>query len=142
METIKIYLSGSMSDSSWEEQSRWRKQIRNAIKYEDYDCEKKPTFFDPTQYYNFEEKRHETEYEVMQFDLHNLRNSNLVIVNFNKVDSIGTAMELMLAYELKIPIIGLNIDKKELHPWLECSCNRMFSNMRDLVDYVVEFYLN
>lgn len=141
METIKIYLSGSMSDISFEEQSKWRQQIQDAIKF-NYEHEKKATFFNPVQYFNFVEKRYESELEIMNFDLNGLRNSDLVIVNFNNPSSIGTAMELMLAYEMRIPILGLNKDDTKLHPWLECCCDRIFNNMKDLVEYTVEFYLN
>ena len=141
METIKIYLSGSMSDVSFEEQSKWRQQIQDAIKF-NYEHEKKATFFNPVQYFNFVEKRYESELEIMNFDLNGLRNSDLVIVNFNNPSSIGTAMELMLAYEMRIPILGLNKDDTKLYPWLECCCDRIFNNMKDLVEYTVEFYLN
>lgn len=142
MRGYKIYLSGSMCGSTWEEQTKWRRQVRDAILYGDYDYKKKAEFFDPTQYYNFEEVRHKSELEAMEFDLYNLRNSNLVVVNFNNVTSIGTAMELMLAKELHIPVIGLNKDSTELHPWLECCCNRICDNMRELVSHIVDFYLN
>lgn len=130
-----------MSGLSFEEQSKWRQQFKDAITY-NYETEKKVHFFDPTQYYNFEENRHKSEFEIMEFDLNALRKSDLIIVNFNQPSSIGTAMELMLAKELNIPIIGLNKDKKEIHPWLECCCNRMCDDMRELVTHIVEFYLN
>lgn len=141
METIKIYLSGAISGISWEEQTKWRRNVVDAIKY-NYDVSKKPVFFNPVQYFNFEEKRYKSEREVMEFDLNALRKSDLVIVNFNDPSSLGTCAELAIAYELKIPILGLNKDEKELHPWLECFCNRIFTGIRDLVDYTVEFYLN
>lgn len=141
-ETIKIFLSGAMSGLNFEEQTKWRRQIRDAILFGDYDYSKKPIFFDPTQYYNFEEIKYKSESEIMEFDLYNLRNSNLIVVNFNNPNSIGTAMELMLAKELRIPILGLNKDKKELHPWLECSCNRICDDLRELASHIVEFYLN
>lgn len=142
METVKIYLSGGMGNLTFEEQSKWRNQVINAIKFGDYHYEKKPVFFNPVNFYNFQEKYQKTEFEVMEFDLYNLRNSNLVVVNFNDEKSIGTAMELMLAKELHIPIIGLNKDKKEIHPWLECSCNRICNDMKELVSHIVDFYLN
>lgn len=135
-------MAGAMSGLSFEEQTKWRNRIRDAILFGDYDYSKKPIFFNPTQYYNFEEIRHKSEVEIMEFDLYNLRNSNLIIVNFNNPNSIGTAMEVMLAKELRIPILGLNKDKKDLHPWLECSCNRICNDLRELVSHVVEFYLN
>lgn len=142
MELIKIYLSGGMGSLSWEEQTKWRKQIIDAIKYGDYDYEKKPVFFNPVDYYNFQEVLYKSQREVMEFDLHNLRNSDIIIVNFNDPNSLGTCAELAVAYEMKKPIIGINKDNKKLHPWLECYCNRMCKDLREAVEYVVEFYLN
>ena len=72
METVKIYLSGGMGNLSFEEQSKWRKQVINAIKFGDYHCEKKPIFFNPVNFYNFQEKYQKTEFEVMEFDLNAL----------------------------------------------------------------------
>ena len=142
METVKIYLSGGMGNISFEEQSKWRKQIIQAIKYGDYHCEKNTVFFNPVDYYNFTEVRYKSEREVMEFDLNALRNSDLVIVNFNDPNSLGTCAELAVAYEIKIPIIGINKNGNKLHPWLECFCNRICTDIREAVNYVVEFYLN
>lgn len=141
MENVRIYLSGSMSGVSFEEQSKWRKNISDAINF-NYDCNKKVSFFNPVNYFNFEEVRYKSEREVMEFDLNGLRNSDLVIVNFNDPKSLGTCAELAIAYEMKIPIVGINKDNKELHPWLECFCNRICSNIKEAVEYVVDFYLN
>lgn len=141
METVRIYLSGGMGSLSFEEQSRWRQNVMDAIHY-NYDCVKKPIFFNPVNYYNFEEVRYKSQREVMEFDLHGLRNSDLVIVNFNDPLSLGTCAELAIAYDMKKPIIGINKEGKELHPWLECFCNRMCESIKEAVEYTVDFYLN
>jgi nucleoside 2-deoxyribosyltransferase len=130
-----------MSALSFEEQSKWRNQIQDAIKF-NYDCEKKPIFFDPVKYFNFTEKRYQSEREVMEFDLNGLRNSDLVIVNFNDPKSLGTCAELAIAYEMKIPIVGINKDGQELHPWLIEFTSRMCTSLKEAVEYVAEFYLN
>lgn len=138
---IKFYLAGGMSGLSLSEQSNWRTRFIEAIKYGEYVYGKKPIFFDPTQFYSMFNQEHKTEREVMDFDLYNLRNSDVVIVNFNSPNSIGTAMELMLARELRKPVIGLNKDKHKLHSWiLEC-CTRVCDDFKELVEHVVEFYL-
>lgn len=142
METVKIYLSGGMNSLSFEEQSKWRKQIINAIKFGDYHCEKKPIFFNPVDHYNFTEIRYKSEREVMEFDLNALRKSDLIIVNFNDPRSIGTAMELMLAKEMHIPVIGWNPSGEVLHPWLTECATRLCANLRETVEHVVDFYLN
>ena len=142
METCRMYLSGGMSGISWEEQTKWRRQIQNAIRFGDYDYEKKPSFFDPTQYFNYEEKLHKTEREIMEFELNALRKSDVIIVNLTHANSIGTAMELMLAKELRIPVIAFGVADNEVHPWLLECCTRVCDSMGELVQYIVDFYLN
>lgn len=142
MENVRVYLSGGMGSLSFEEQSKWRKQIIDAVKFGDYHYEKKPIFFNPVDFYNFTEVRYKSEREVMEFDLNALRHSDLVIVNFNDPKSIGTAMELMLAKELRIPVIGFGVNSQTIHPWLLESCNRVCDNMREVVSHIVDFYLN
>lgn len=142
MENVKIYLSGGMSGLSFEEQFKWRSNIISAIRYGDYTYEKKPTFFNPIDYYNYEEVKHTTEKELMEFELYNLRKSDLVIVNFNAPNSIGTAMELIIAKEYRIPVIAFGIGDKQIHPWLLETCTRICDNMREAVSHVVDYYLN
>lgn len=131
-----------MGNLSFEEQSKWRKNISEAIKTEGCDSEKKASIFNPVNYYNFEINSHKSEKEIMEFDLYNLRNSNLVIVNFNDEKSIGTAMELMIAKEYNIPIIAFGTKDKQIHPWLIESCTRVCDDMREVVDHIIQFYLN
>lgn len=142
METCRIYLSGGMGSLDLEEQSKWRKQVINAILFGDYHWEKKPIFFNPVDYYNFTDVRYKSEREVVEFDLNALRHSDLVIVNFNDPKSLGTCAELAIAYEMRIPIIGINKDKVELHPWLIEFTTRMCDDIREAVSHVVDFYLN
>ena len=141
VENVNVYLSGGMGNLNFEEQSKWRQQIQNAIKF-NYECKKKPIFFNPVNYYNFEEVRYKSEKEIIEFDLNALRKSDLVIVNFNDPKSIGTAMELILAKEMHIPVIGWNSSGQELHPWLIECVTRMCDDLRETVEHVVEFYLN
>lgn len=141
MESVKIYLSGSMCGVSWEEQSKWRQNVMDAINYQ-YEHDKKVCFFNPVNFYNFKDKQQKSEREVMEFDLYNLRNSDIVIVNYNNVWSIGTAMELILAKEMHKPVIGWNSSNEELHPWLVECTTRLCNDMRETVEHVVEFYLN
>lgn len=142
METCRIYLSGGMSGLTEEEQTVWRKKIRDAVMFEDYKYEKRPYFFDPTQHYSIFENEHKSEREAMEYDLYKLRNSDLVVVNFNASNSIGTTMELALAKEHRIPVIGINTDGKELHPWLIECCTRMCDSLREAVDYLIDYYLD
>ena len=77
----------------------------------------------------------------MEFDLNLVRHSDLIIINFNDVYSLGSMAELAIAYERRIPVIGLNIDRQTLHPWQECMCNRIFNDIDEMLDYIEDFYL-
>lgn len=146
MENVKIYLSGAMGGLTIEEQLKWRTKFKNALKYGDYDITKEPIIHSPPEYYPFIEDINESERtserEVMEFDLYQVRTTDIVVVNFTNPSSIGTAMELAVAREYHKPIIGLNADDKVLHSWLTESCTRICSTMQELVDHVVRFYLN
>ena len=140
MEIVKIYLSGGMSGLTLDKQLAWRNRVQNAIIY-NREPLKKPIFFNPPNYYSPDITIHKSEKEVMEFDLYNLRKSDIVIVNFNMPNSIGTAMELAIAKEKHIPIIGLNENNNELHPWLTECCTRICGTFVELINYVTDFYL-
>ena len=147
MKDFYIYLSGGMSGLTVEQQKKWRTQVRKAIEQRLYDTGKimNPVFWSPPEYYPFikdiNESYRKSEREVMEFDLNQVRKADLIIVNFNSPGSIGTAMELAVAREYRIPIIGLNKDHNELHSWLTESCTRMCDDMYELVDHICNFYL-
>lgn len=143
MDRYKIYLCGGMSNLSQAEQSKWRWDVIKGIEDGDerYGYKYELDFFNPIVYYNLEEDNHKSEREPFEFDLFNLRNSDIVIVNFNSPQSIGTAMELAVAKEYKKPIIGLNENGYELHPWLIECCTRTCDTMDELIEHVINFYL-
>ena len=77
----------------------------------------------------------------MEFYLNKVRNSDLIIVNFNDMWSLGTMSEIAIAYERRIPVIGLDVDKQNLHSWQIEMCTRIFDNIDEMLDYVEDFYL-
>ena len=140
MDKVKFYMAGGMADLSVEEQMEWRKDIKKRI---NNSLIHDPTyFFQPPYYYQPDGDYHRSEREGRDFDLNRLRHSDVVIVNFNVPNSIGTAQELAVAYEHRIPVIGLNENKNELHPWLYECCTRICETREELVEHIVNFYLN
>ena len=141
MDTVKFYMAGGMGGLSIEEQMKWRKDIENTIKRKTNYYQKSTYFFQPPYYYQPDGTAHRSEREARDFDLYRLRHSDIVIVNFNIPNSIGTAQELAVAYEHRIPVIGLNEDKKNLHPWLCECCTRICESKEELVAHICNFYL-
>lgn len=98
----------------------------------------------PNDYFSFKDTTplNKSEREVMEFDLNRVRNSDLIIVNFNDPKSLGTMAEIAIAYDRRIPIVGLNAYTYDLYPWQKEFCNRIFDNINEMLDYIKSFYLS
>ena len=132
--TKYIYLSGGMSNLSLTEQLSWRIEFQHLA--DSFISEHHIECFIPPYYYNYVDKKPDSEREVFEYDLYRLRNSDVVVVNFNVPKSIGTAYEVAVARENGIPIVGINTTNAELHPWLTESCLKIFSSLESAAKYV------
>ena len=144
MRTIRIYLAGGMGKfgkDNFEESNKWRIYCKDIL--EKFEGNYRAEVINPNSYFNFLDKppRYSSEREVMEFDINKVRNSDLIICNFNDPKSLGTMAEIAIAYERRIPVIGLNEDFDELHPWQIEMCTRIFNNIDEMLDYVEDFYL-
>ena len=138
------YLAGGMGKfgkENFDEGNKWRKRCKQAL--ENCECDFKVRVCNPQDFFNFvdEPPQYKSQSEVMRLDLHKLRNSDIVIVNFNDKWSLGTQSEIAIAYDRGIPVIGLNENGQELHPWQQEFCERIFNNIDEMLDYVEDFYL-
>ena len=141
---FKVFLSGGITGLNNEDCKAWRDFITSRFLYYcllDFSTVNQMNHFNPN-----EETSDALEKEAMMYDLHHLRTANLVIVNLNKTDSIGTAQELMLAYELHIPIIGFikeeNLSK--IHPWIQTEVGKLFtykddSELEEILDLIAHY---
>lgn len=144
MKQLYVYLAGGMckfGKDEFEKSNTWRIITKQFLQNNDCDVEVHVT--NPNDYFSFNDNApmYESQKEVMEFDLNRVRHSDLVIANFNDMNSLGTMSEIAIAYERKIPIIGLDVDKQDLHPWQIEMCNRIFTNISELFEYTENFYL-
>ena len=137
--TKYIYLSGGMSNLSLNEQLAWRIKFQHLADrfYSEHHIE----CFIPPYYYNYEDKMPESEKEAFEYDLYRLRHSDVVVANFNVPKSIGTAYEIAVARENRIPIVGINEAHNEIHPWLVESCLKIFDTLESAAKYVGEYLI-
>lgn len=140
-----VYLAGGMGKfgkDNFPEGNKWRIYCKNTL--ENYEGKYKVEVINPNDYYNFldEPRRYNSQKEIMEYDLNKIRSSNFIICNFNDMYSLGTMSELAIAYENRIPVIGLNQNMQELHPWQIEFCIRIFDDIDEMLDYVKDFYLS
>lgn len=145
---LKVFLSGGMSNIPEENSKKWRrlfkqskyKNISSAFYAEQY------SFINPTALYKPSEPYDPTlEKEAMTYDLFCVKQADVIVVNFNSLSSIGTAQEVMLAYSLNKPIIGMIEENKydQLHPWYKEECIKIFrydsNKLTDTINEIIEY---
>ena len=141
MDILQIYMAGGMSNLSMEEQNTWRNEVKREL--ENYDCDYKVKCINPVEYYNtYDSTTYDSDLEVMNFDLHKVKKSDLIILNYNNIQSLGTMAELAIAYDRGIPVIGLNESEQQLHPWQYCMTSKVFNNIEDMLEYIKNYYLD
>ena len=145
MKEYQIYLCGGMGKfgkDEFDKGNAWRVYCKNTLEQFEGSTYK-VRVVNPNDYFNFKDDppRYLSDREVMELDLDKLRRSDLVIINFNDMYSLGSMAELAIAYERRIPIIGLDIDRQVVLPWQYKMANRIFFDIDEMLDYVEDFYL-
>ena len=135
-----IYLAGGITGLSIEEHSSWRINFQQFL--EDINVTNKVTAFNPVDHIEDLHPNKMDEKQAMDYDLTMLRKSDLVIMNFNNPNSIGTACELGIAYEKRIPVLGLNLNGVELHSWQSMMCHKIFTDWGDMIEYFIKHFYN
>ena len=139
-----LYLSGGMSGLTVEESNGWRIKVKQDLFA--FVLNGTLKVFNPMDSYIHNEYRM-NEKEAMQYDLNILRKSSYVLVYFNDIKSLGTAMEIAIAHELKIPIIGVFDGKEDynaldtLHPCVYNMCDVVLDSLDDAIRYIKNNYL-
>lgn len=146
MREYKIYTCGKMSGISYSQQMQWR-QIAEAFIKDKYDGSDRIKFIHPPLYFNYEHTMHKTEREILDWEMMQLHDCDIVLVDLEGIDStIGSHMELGAVQGINrfgdkyIYVIGVG-KEDNLHPWIREACNRIESNYADAASYIVEYLL-
>ena len=135
---FRIYLSGAITGLSYPEANGWRKEIEKAFtEYGNIDV--RISFFNPVdKFMDYYEERF-----PFRRDLAELRKADLMIINISKnPNSIGSNIEVGIAYEHKIPVIIYNPEKSNIHPWHLEIADAVTTSVSELIDLVKDFYIN
>lgn len=134
-----------MSGLSFGEMNIWRLELKVQLQLAAEVSGYKVQVINPVDYYNFEEKKYQSEEEVRDFDLNHVITSDVIVVNLEGLNSSdGTKIELHDAkYHNRIPVIAFG-DRKlydNLHPWVKENITRVEEKVEDVVRYIQEFYM-
>lgn len=146
MKEYKIYTCGKMSGITFNQQMQWRLLLESFVKNK-YDGDDRIKFIHPPVYFNYEYAHHKSEREILDWEMKQLHDCDIVVVNLNRIDSTtGSHMELGAVQGINrfgdkyIYVIGIGKDD-DLHPWIKETCMRIESNYSDAAQYIVEYLL-
>lgn len=108
---MKVYLCGPIDNCTYEEMHGWREDL----KFTDSNHK----WVDPTRR-DFRGKEILYNKELVELDKWDIRNSDVVLVRWNKPENtcVGSSMEILYAHSLDIPVILWCNEGEKLSPWL------------------------
>ena len=124
-----IYLCGPIMDEHQGVARDWRNIV---IKH----LSKSFVILDPMRR-DFKDREVDSANEIVEFDLQDIRNSDILLVNYNKA-SIGTAMEVFYASnELGKFVVAFSpFDFKNCNPWMIRYCTKILNSLENSIEYL------
>ena len=130
----KIYLCGPIMDEVEGHAREWRNTANKELS-EHF------TMLDPMRR-NFKDREVDSANEIVEFDLQDVREADIIIVNYNK-PSIGTSMEVFYAsHELGKFVVAFSpFEFKECNPWMVKFCTKILPSLEDVIEYITEHFI-
>ena len=130
----KIYLCGPIMDEHEGKAREWREQAKKMLG-------RHFTLLDPMRR-NFKDREVDSANEIVEFDLQDIRDADIVLVNYNK-NSIGTSMEVFYAsHNMKKFVVGFSpFTFKDCSPWMVRFCTKILPDLESACDYVKEHFV-
>ncbi len=128
-QTKNIYLCGPIMDASGDESKTWRQKAKERLAG-------KFILLDPMRR-NFRDREIDSANEIVEFDLQDIRNADMLLVNYNKA-SIGTSMEVFYASQAlgKFVIAFSPYSYQDMSPWMVKYCTKILPDLEAALDYI------
>lgn len=130
----KIYLCGPIMDEVDGHARAWRE-------YASANLKDHFVMLDPMRR-NFKDREVDSANEIVEFDLQDVRDADIILVNYNK-PSIGTAMEVFYAsHELGKFVVAFSpFDFQNCNPWMVRFCTKIQPTLELAVSYIKEHFV-
>jgi len=126
----KVYLSGPIMDEVEGEAREWREKAKELLG----DHFK---LLDPMRR-NFKDREVDSANEIVEFDLQDVRDGDIILVNYNK-PSIGTSMEVFYAaHNLGKFVIAFSpFSYKNCSPWMVRFSTKILPSLEEASQYLI-----
>ena len=135
MAKSKIYLCGPIMDEHEGHAREWRDKAKKMLG-------RNFILLDPMRR-NFKDREVDSANEIVEFDLQDIRDADIVLVNYNK-NSIGTSMEVFFAsHDLKKFVVGFTpFSFKDSSPWMVRFCTKILPDLETACRYIKEHFVD
>ena len=130
----KVYLSGPIMDEHAGVARAWREEAKKVLG-------KDFLLLDPMRR-NFKDREVDSANEIVEFDLQDVRDADILLVNYNK-PSIGTAMEVFYASQNlgKFVVAFSPYSFKDSSPWMVRYCTKILPDLESAMTYLKDHFL-
>ena len=131
---MKIYLCGPIMDETPGAAAEWRQKAHEKLG-DNF------IILDPMRR-NFKDREVDSANEIVEFDLQDVRNADIILVNYSK-NSIGTSMEVFYASnDLRKFVIAFSpFEFKNCSPWMVRFCTKILPSLDEAIDYINEHFV-
>ena len=125
----KIYLSGPIMDEHEGTAREWREAAKKLLGEQFY-------LLDPMRR-KFVDREVDSSNEIVEFDLQDVRDADLILVNYNK-PSVGTSMEVFYAaHNLGKFIVAYSpFEFRDCSPWMVKFCTKILPDLEQAANYI------
>lgn len=124
---MKVYLCGPINGCNDDEAKTWREWFKENLK--------DIIFLDPMKR-DYRNKELQDYREIVELDKIDIKNSDLIVVMYTK-PSVGTSMEILLAWMIGKPIIVINESDKPLSPWLIYHSTAIVKTKEEVIEKIL-----
>ncbi len=130
----KIYLCGPIMDEHEGEARAWREEAKKMLAG-------KFKLLDPMRR-NFKDREVDSANEIVEFDLQDIRDADIVLVNYNK-SSVGTSMEVFYAsHDLQKFVVAFSpFSFQDSSPWMVRFCTKILPSLEEACLYVEDHFV-
>ena len=128
-----IYLSGPIMDENMGYAREWRVEAGRLF-------DGKFRLLDPMRR-KFVDRQVDSANEIVEFDLQDVREADILLVNYNK-PSIGTSMEVFYAaHNLGKFVVAFSpFEYKDCSPWMARYCTQIVPSLEEAVKYITTHF--
>jgi nucleoside 2-deoxyribosyltransferase len=130
-----IYLCGPIMDEHEGQARAWRDHAKQLLS-DDF------ILLDPMRR-NFKDREVDSANEIVEFDLQDIRDADIVLVNYNKA-SVGTSMEVFYAAQVlkKFVVAFSPYSFQDCSPWMVRFCTKIQPTLDKAATYIREHFID